>query len=99
MITNLQLQKRANKPQREGDYFRLLLPDGLFLFGRVVGADLPSGRAPVLGAHLLYIYARRTKDPVPDITKLRPDRLLLTPFFTNRMLRSNSGDGGRVGDS
>jgi hypothetical protein len=86
MITNLQVQRRANKPQREGDIFRLLLPDGLFLSGRVVGANLPSGRAPMPSAHLLYIYSHRTKDPVPDITQLRPDRLLLPPFFTNLML-------------
>jgi hypothetical protein len=86
MELNLQVQKRSKEKPQPGDVFSLKLPDELFLFGMVVGAELPSGRAPMPGSYLLYIYDHRSDNPVPDLAQLRPDRLLLAPYFTNRML-------------
>jgi hypothetical protein len=83
---NLQvLRGRALKPQREGDIFAMLLPDGQYLFGRVIRANLPIERAPMPTANLVYIYRVRSSRKEPPIADLRPDALLLPPGFINRM--------------
>ena len=39
--TNLRVLKRSRKPPTPGDVFAMQLPDGRYLFGRVILADLP----------------------------------------------------------
>ena len=86
VMTNLQFQKRTVKKPIIGDIFSLMLPGSTFLFGLVIGADLPSGRAPMPGSYLLYVYADQSPNPEPDLDNLSAERLLIAPFFTNRML-------------
>lgn len=83
--TNLQFLRKSRKRQREGDVFAMRLPDGQYLFGRVVGADLPRERAPWEGALLLYIYDVLSDVREVDPDELTRDRLLLAPVHTNRL--------------
>jgi hypothetical protein len=80
------MQKRFNVRQQPGNVFALKLPSEEFLFGRVIAVDLPSGRAPMPGSTLLYIYDVRSPTSSPDLAELTPERLLLPPQYTNRML-------------
>jgi hypothetical protein len=61
------------------------LPDGRYLFGQVVLADLPADKAPMPRSNLIYIYRATSDTPDPDLSQLRPDNLLLPPIFTNRL--------------
>jgi hypothetical protein len=82
---NLQvLRGRSLKPQREGDIFAMLLPDGEYLFGRVIRANLQD-EAPMPTANLVYIYRVRSTRKEPPVAELRPDAILLPPVFINRM--------------
>jgi len=83
--TNLQVLRPSRVKLRAGDVFAMLPPDGLFLFGRVILVDLPSGRAPMPGANLIYIYRHRSPSKVPDRSALDPEDLLLPPLFINRL--------------
>lgn len=61
----------------------MLLPDSRYLFGRVIACDAVVG--PMEGVLLLYVYQHRSDSPViPERSELRPDRLLTSPFLTNR---------------
>jgi len=60
------------------------LPDEKYLFGRVIFVDLPSSKAPMPKANLLYIYRDRHDTKTPEIDHLTPDRFLIPPVFTNR---------------
>lgn len=82
---NLRVIRRSRKLPRAGDVFAMQVPDERYLFGRVIAADLPSGRAPMPDAHLLYIYNTLRKDKAVDPQGLRPSELLLPPVFTNSM--------------
>lgn len=78
--------ERIGGPRRRpatGDLF-VFRVHGEFLFGRVVGANLPLSEAPMPGAHLLYIYAVRSDSPSAPST-LDPHDLLIPPVFTNSM--------------
>jgi hypothetical protein len=61
------------------------LPAGLYLFGRVILADLPKGKAPMPTSNLIYIYNVQVTEKIPPYDRLTPDNLLIPPQFTNRM--------------
>jgi hypothetical protein len=82
---NLRVLKRSRTKPVEGDVFTLSPADGLFLFGRVIRADMPRERAPMPGSYLLYIYRHTSAEPAPSRRDLHPQALLLAPVFTNRM--------------
>src|SRR5438105_8180120 len=82
--TNLRVLKRSRKPPTPGDVFAMQLPDGRYLFGRVILADLPRERAPMPGAYLIYVYDEVSETKTPEL-ELSPERLLLPPVFINRM--------------
>lgn len=84
--TNLRVLKPSRKKPAAGDIFAMQLPDGSYLFGRVIGADLKDyNRAPMPGSYLIYVYNVRSSEKDPDLNALLPDRLLLPPVFINRM--------------
>lgn len=80
---------RVLKPSRRkpasGDIFALQLPDGRYLFGRVIYADLPLENAPMPGSYLIYVYDHVSREKRPELDQLGPHRLLLPPIFINRM--------------
>jgi hypothetical protein len=82
---NLRKLLSTRRKPRPGDVFCMQLPDGRFLFGRVILADLAMGRAPMPGANLIYIYRCYSVDKVPDMASMTSRNLLLHPIFTNRM--------------
>lgn len=47
--TNLQFLCKSRKRLNAGDVFAMQLPDGRYLFGRVIGVSLPRERAPMQG--------------------------------------------------
>lgn len=83
--TNLRVIKPSRRRLREGDVFVMLLPDGLYLFGRVILIDLPRDRAPMPGANLIYVYRHRATTKEPDRTALDLANLLLPPIYINRL--------------
>lgn len=84
--TNLRRLRPSRAKPIPGDIFAMLLPDGKYLFGRVILADLPKGKAPMPTSNLVYIYGVRSsqKDP-PPLHLLTPEKLLIAPQFINRM--------------
>lgn len=82
--TNLKVLKRQAAPHR-GEVFMMQLCDSSWLFGRVILAGVPQNRAPMPGANLIYIYAQQSQTPEPDHAQLRPDRLLISPLWTNNL--------------
>src|SRR5687767_3067723 len=83
--TNLQVLKRSNRPPASGDVFVMQLPNGSHLFGRVILADAPQGRAPMPGANLIYIYDVQSPTPRPNYAGLLPNKLLIPPLWTNKL--------------
>jgi len=61
------------------------VPSERYLFGRVILADALQGRAPMPGAHLLYIYDYQSSVMEPDDAELRPGKLLIPPVWTNSL--------------
>jgi hypothetical protein len=61
------------------------LPDGRYLFGRVIDVDLPGERSPTPNAHLLYIYHVLREEKMVDPADLTRDKLLIPPIYTNRL--------------
>lgn len=84
VATNLKVLKRSRTRPQAGDVFAMQLPDNRYLFGRVIGADIPRERAPMPGANLIYVYDVVTDCKEPA-SPLLPDNLLLPPVFTNRL--------------
>ena len=83
---NLRQLKPSRKIPKVGDIFAMLMPDGRYLYGRVILANLPSELAPMPTSNLVYIYDIRTKARTPaPLDALSPDRLLLPPQFINRL--------------
>ena len=82
--TNLRVLKPSRKKIRPGDVFAMELPDGTYLFGRVINASVIAG--DFSGAILIYIYRKRSrsKQPPPP-SDLTPDELLVSPIMTNRL--------------
>jgi hypothetical protein len=83
--TNLRVLKRSRTQPNGGDVFAMQLPDGRYLFGQVVGANLPVALAPTEGAYLIYIYDVVAGSDAPVLAALTPDRLLIPPLFINKM--------------
>jgi hypothetical protein len=81
---NLCVLKRSNKKPLAGDVFALSPLEGLFIFGRVIRADLEEP-APMPGAYLIYVYRHRSDDMRPSRSELHPGALLLPPLYINRM--------------
>lgn len=82
--TNLQVLSPSRKKPKAGDVFVLQLPDGRFLFGRVISTEAMAGPS-MGGAILIYVYRERSEAKVlPDRGELRPDRLLVSPIMTNQ---------------
>jgi hypothetical protein len=82
---NLRVLKRSNKKPLPGDVFALSPLEGLFIFGRVIRADLPREQAPMPGAYLIYVYRHRSDVMRPSRSELHPGALLLPPLYINRM--------------
>ena len=82
--TNFKELRLSRKKPAAGDIFAMHLPNELYLFGRVVLADLPYAQAPMPGANLLYIYRDTAETKDPKLELMTPDRLLIPPIFTNR---------------
>jgi hypothetical protein len=68
-----------------GDVFRIQLPNGKNLFGRVVIANPPREQAPMPCAFLVYIYSLEANEQCPDYSKLSPENLLIPPVWTNEL--------------
>ena len=83
--TNLRRLKISRRKPEAGDVFVMQLPDGAFLPGLVVGADLQRPFAPMTGSYLIYVYDLRLESKAADLSLLTPDRLLIPPTYTNRM--------------
>lgn len=78
---NLAVQKKSRRVPEAGDIFVMRIPDGHYLFGRVITTDAnPLG---VNAAILIYIYRVRSqaKAPIPTPTR---EHLLIPPVITNR---------------
>lgn len=84
---NLQILKKGRL--KEGDVFAMLLNDGKYVFGRVIGYDLPFGESPFGGSNLIYIYDVRSDNKNIDSHRLTPNRLLLPPMFISKTLWTN----------
>jgi hypothetical protein len=83
---NLRPLKRSRPKLQPGDVFTLSPAPERFLFGRIILADLPKGRAPMPTANLIYIYdTERARPNPPPLDALEPTRLLVPPLFINRM--------------
>jgi hypothetical protein len=82
---NLQPLRRSRRRPVEGDVFAMHPPDGRYLFGRVIGAELSRERAPIEGAYLLYVYDLFGDSIDVDPSTLTKNRLLLAPTYTNRL--------------
>jgi hypothetical protein len=83
--TNLRVLRRSRQQLVAGDVFRMQLPSGLFLFGRVMIARASRDQAPMPEANLLYIFKDVRSSAVPDRSSLLPSRLLIAPVWTNRI--------------
>lgn len=82
---NLRVITPSRKAVRRGDVFAMRVPDGRYLFGTVVLADIPADKAPMPKSNLIYIYRHLADTPEPDLAELRPDALLVPPVFINRL--------------
>jgi hypothetical protein len=78
---NLSVQRKTRRAPEVGDIFVMQLPDGQFLFGRVV--DTNANPLGVGGAVLIYIYRVRAaaKTPAPELLR---GQLLVPPMMTNK---------------
>lgn len=81
----LQLLKPSRARLQPGDVFVMLPPDDLYLFGRVILVDMPGDKAPMPRANLIYVYRHRSATKDPDRDALKPDSLLLSPMYINRL--------------
>jgi hypothetical protein len=79
---NLCVLKKSRRPPQPGDIFAMQLPDGSFLYGRVI--DIDANPLGVGNGVLVYVYraGAAAKQEVPE---LRLDDLLLPPIITNRL--------------
>ncbi|HEX5017418.1 MAG TPA: Imm26 family immunity protein, partial [Actinomycetes bacterium] len=82
VITNLRVLKRSRTQPHSGDVFAMQLPDGTYLFGRVIRDNVAG---PVPGATLIYIYSVQSSTIRADLSQLGVDKLLIPPTFPNRM--------------
>jgi len=86
---NLRILHPSRKAVHAGDVFAMQVPDGRFLFGRVISTEavwnnVGAGHPAIL----IYIYRHVSQDaaPVlPDRKVLSPGNLLVPPKFINRL--------------
>jgi hypothetical protein len=84
--TNLRQLNPSRTQPKPGEVFAMLLPDHRYLFGRVILADLPRGKAPMPSANLIYVYdVLASQKAPPPVDSLSPERLLIPPQFINRL--------------
>ena len=84
--TNLKVLKPSRKRLKEGDIF-VLQPDDQYLFGRVIKTDAIGGG--FANCVLIYIFrVRRASKELPPRSDLSPDKLLVPPITTSRLLWS-----------
>jgi hypothetical protein len=82
--TNLQVLTPSRKRVRAGDLFAMRIPDGRYMFGRVISTEARIG--PMKGVILLYFYDRRFwSKEAPQRESLSPQELLVPPMLTNRL--------------
>lgn len=82
---NLRRLRKGGRKPTAGDFFAMGLPDGEFVFGRVIDGPLERSRAPMPGAYLIYVYAHRSAEPSLDLDALVPSNLLFAPAFVNQL--------------
>lgn len=85
--TNMRVLRPSRKAVRPGDLFAIGLPDGTFIFGRVISTDAKWTQA-VDAAPAILVYVYRLRSPaktLPNVHDLRPDDLLVPPIMTNRL--------------
>jgi len=83
--TNLQVLKPSRKRLHAGDVF-VLQPDERYLFGRVINTNASAGW---LGCILIYVFrVRGTTKELPPRSELSPDKLLVPPIMTFRLMWS-----------
>lgn len=83
--TNLRVIKASRKKPERGDVFAMQIPDGTYIFGRVIRANLAPPQAPMPEAYLIYVYQVQSETLVAPMEALGPDGLLLPPVFINQM--------------
>jgi hypothetical protein len=87
IATNLEsIERRTRSTPKSGDIFVMKMRSVGFLYGCVIEADIGDlARAPMPGAHLVYIYDRvsTSVDQSPELSPSDP--LLLPPTFTNSL--------------
>ncbi|WP_235558544.1 immunity 26/phosphotriesterase HocA family protein [Sphaerimonospora mesophila] len=81
----MQLLKRSRKRPKSGDIFTLRMTKVGYLFGRVVYAGISESHPLTSEAYMLYIYDIVSSNKGVDVSALPPDRLLIPPFFINRL--------------
>lgn len=85
MTTNLRVLKPSRKKPRAGDVFTMQMPDGRYLFGRVISTEADAGWS-MHGANLIYIFRCTSSRPdLPDRSELTPQNLLVGPMMTNNL--------------
>lgn len=84
-VPNIQKLRPSRKRLRPGDIFVMQLPDGRYLYGRVIRANVPEGEGPWRGMNMIYLYRDPQPTMKPDLGLLTTDRLLCPPEFVNRL--------------
>ncbi len=84
-LAYLRVLKKSRKKPEAGDVFVMQLVDERYVFGRVILANLPRGRAPMPGAYLVYIYAQPSDRKEPNRAALCASNLLIPPTFINQL--------------
>lgn len=75
----------SRKKLRLGDVFAMGIPDGEFMFGRVISDKADIG-FKTFNSYVLYVYSVRSLvKELPERRELRPDRLLIPPVIVSRL--------------
>lgn len=83
-FTELIKMKSSRKKPVEGDIFILQPKENLFLYGKVIQANITSKIPFMDEGHLVYIYKKQSNHKViPDV--LDPNKLLFPPAVTNQL--------------
>ena len=85
-MTNLHVLKRSNKKPQSGDIFAMQIPDGRYLFGRVIESNLSGDLAPMPTSNLVYVYRVFSDTKSVPLEELTTANLLIPPKFVNRKL-------------
>lgn len=82
---NLHVLRPSRKKLVPGDVFVMQPRKDRFIFGRVILVDLPSGKAPIPGSNLIYIYRWMSESKQPNMEQLSRHNLLIPPIYINRL--------------